>query len=328
MFQKKVLLIIGVICVIFFFTVKLNHIDNHVNEVSKGNNSFSPNNIICQIPLNPDWQVKMSDDLISFVNVITQQPFHWLSKGFQAYAFVSQDDEYVIKFFQQGRLRDRAFSEHPVEYFFSKSYRQKMAQNKDHRREIFSSSKIAFEDIPEETGILFVHLNPTQNLLHGVRLVDCLGQSYKIKPGMTSFLIQRKAQYILPTLTELMKKGDITGAKARIDQIFDLLLSLAKKHVVDSDYALIRNNNIGFIKNRCIYIDTGHITKQPDLDPKKQMDYEFRKRLRPLYDWLKVKYPELAEYYNTRRHEILTSLEREEQENLAKGTPEKVPAAQ
>lgn len=292
-----------------FVAIKIHRIDTHLRELSKGGKRFSPAHIVSEFDHNPAWDVKVSDDLYSFVNVITQQPFFWLSKGFQAYAFVSEDNEYVIKFFQQQRLRERPFLEHPFAYIFHKSFRDKCAYIKHHREEIFSSSKLVFEEIPEETGILFVHLNKTVDLLRGIRLRDSAGQSFKIKPDRVSFIIQRKAQYVLPTLTQCMKEGKVDMAKARLDQIFDLLLTLAKKGIVDSDYALIRNNNIGFTKDRAIYIDTGHITKNVNLDAKKQMEYEFRKRLRPLYDWLTIKYPELAAYFDMRKVEILASME-------------------
>jgi hypothetical protein len=315
MFQshKKWILSVVVLGLAVFFVTKLNRIDSHVREISTASNHFNPSNVMCVLDPNPKYDIQMSPDLISFVNVITQQPFKWLARGFQAYAFESQDGEYVVKFIQQHRLRDRAFSEHPIEYIFSKSYREKMAFNKEHRNEIFDSSKISFEDIPEETGMLFIHLNKTEGLLHGIRLVDCLGTAYKVKPDGACFLIQRKAKYILPTITELMRNGDIEGAKARVNQVIDLLVSLARKGVVDSDYALIRNNNIGFVKDRAVYIDTGHISKHTDLDAKKQMEYEFKRRLKPLCDWLHVKYPELAMHYEAHRGEVMLALTREQE---------------
>jgi len=296
---------------LFMVYHKTSRVDTHLKSIAHSNNPFVLANIVNKLDHNPDWEVKMSQDRISFINVITQQPFRWLAKGFQAYAFESQDGEYVLKFFQQTRLAPRAFADKPVEYLFSKSYRDKLKFLQEHRREIFTSSKISFEDIPEETGILFVHLNKTTNLLRGIRLTDCLGQSYKIKPDQTSFLVQRKAQYVLPTIEKLMKSGETEMAEARIVQLFELLLSLAKKQIVDGDYALIRNNNIGFVKDRAIYIDTGHLAKVPNLDVKKQMRHEFDVRMKPLYDWLTVKYPELAQFYDMKKNELLQSLDQE-----------------
>lgn len=300
---------LGVVAIASFFGVKLHRIDQKLDLMSTNTKRFHPSHVVCKFDHNPEWEVQAPEELITFVNVITQQPFHWLAKGFQAYAFLSQDGEYVLKFFQQQRLREKPFLEKPFEYLFSKSFREKIEFKQRHREEIFSSSKLAFEEISKETGILYVHLNKTDNLLRGIRLCDSSGQAYKLKSDQVSFILQRRAHYVLPTISDHMKKGDVVQAKARLNQIFDLLLTLAKKGIVDSDYALIRNNNIGFAKDRAIYIDTGHLAKHPDLDVKKQMDYEFKKRLRPLYDWLSINYPDLAKFYEMREKEIMQSLD-------------------
>lgn len=59
-----------------------------------------------------------------------------------------------------------------------------------------------------------------------------MGQTHKIRPDRSSFIIQRKATYIFPTITEHMENNDLKGAKARIDQIFSLLTTLAKRELL------------------------------------------------------------------------------------------------
>ena len=294
-----------------FVSIKVQQIGKRLQEIKRCERGFEPSHIVCKFPYRKDWDVNVSEDLTTFVNVITQQPFHYLAKGFQAYAFMSQDGEYVLKFFQQQRLRERPFKEEPLKYMFDKSYREKAAFKLRHKEEIFSSSKLSFEEIPEETGIIYVHLNKTDGELRGIRLYDQRGQACKIKPDSVSFIIQRRADYVIPTITALMKKGDIEGAKRRVDQIIDLLLVLARKKIADSDYALIRNNNIGFSKDRAIYIDTGHLSKNDDLNVYKRMKYEFSVRLKPLYEWMKINYPDLADYYLEKKADLLDSLEKE-----------------
>lgn len=285
--------------------LKLSKLEVTINEMSASKNPFSPANITNELESDPVIDVNASPELLAYVNVITQQPFYWLSKGFQAYAFESQDGEYVIKFFQMKRLAPASFWDHPIEYVFSNKFRRRMQDIIEHKKEILTSSKLVFEEAPEETGVIFVHMNKTDKLLHGVRIFDLTNQSYKIKPDTCCFLIQRKAKYVIPTLNELMKNDDLAGAQARINQIFTLLFTLAKKRLVDSDYALIRNNNIGFLSDKAIYIDTGHITKRPDLNVEEQMQREFNYRLKPLREWIRFKYPQLLSYYDTRKEEIM-----------------------
>jgi hypothetical protein len=295
---------------LLFILVKVNQIHHQLNvNITKHPKKFSLNQITNQFPNNPEWDVKCQPDLINYVNILSMQSFYWLGKGLQCCAFVSQDGQYVLKFFYQKRLTEKDFFDSPVKYLFNARFREKLNATPHEREEIFHSSKLAFEEFPEEAGIIYVHLNTTQGKLRGIRLYDPTGESHRVKPDITSFILQRKASYIVPTLSDLMDKGHIEIAKTRLNQIFDLLFSCAKKGFVDADNALVRNNNIGFTKDRCIYIDTGHISKKKSIDLYDHMKKEFDIRLLPLYDWLKISYPELAVYWDTRKAEIFESIQ-------------------
>ena len=257
---------------------------------------------------NTDWDVSHRPELVNYVNILTQQPFYWLSKGLQCCAFVSQDGQYVLKFFYQYKLREKSFFDEPMKYLFNKRFRYKMQSASREREDLFSSSKLAFEEFPEEAGIIYVHLNTTSGKLRGIKVYDDQGEPYRVKPDGVSFILQRKAIYVAPTIVNLMETGKVEEAHLRLNQIVDLLLTMAKKGFADNDHALIRNNNIGFVKERAIYIDTGHITKQKNLNVHERMQYEFDVRLKPLEDWLAIAFPELATYWNVRKTETLASL--------------------
>ncbi|MBS0655178.1 MAG: hypothetical protein JSR46_05335 [Verrucomicrobia bacterium] len=295
---------------IIFIGLKVNHIDKRLSDISRPASKFSYEQIKNQFPHNPEWDITYPPDIEQFINMITQQPFYFLGKGYQAVAFGSQDGEYALKFFYQDRFKKVPFWNNPLDYMFNQGFRDKMEERQKHRREIFTSSKMAYLEYPEESGMLYVHLNKTDGEIKRMKLYDNSGMMHSFKGDGTSFVVQRKAEYIQPVIKSLMKKGEVEEAKARIDQIFDLLLGMAKKGFLDSDMALIRNNNIGFVKTRAIYIDIGHITKRSNVDLEKRMNFEFNRRLMPLYGWLKYAYPELADYYNTRKVEILESLKK------------------
>lgn len=294
-----------------FIAAKVQHIDQYVATLARPGKKFSVSQIVNQFEFNPEWEVKTPPEMVEFVNMVTQQPFYWLGKGFQATAFVSQDGDYVIKFFQQTRLKPVPFLTNPGGYLFSQSFRDRMHNRESQREEIFTSSKMGYEQFPEESGILYVHLNKTEDLIKGIKLHDFTGQMHRFRGDEASFILQRKADYILPTLKKLMESGHVDEAKLRIDQIIQLLYSLAQKGFLDSDIALVRNNNIGFVKERAIYIDTGHIVKHDKVNLHERMLFEFDVRLAPLHDWLKIKYPELADYFRQRREVLLNSLPKE-----------------
>ena len=105
-----------------------------------------------------------------------------------------------------------------------------------------------------------------------------------------------------------MWRGRIAEAKERIDQIFELLLRCAKRGIVDADTALIRNNNIGFLPDKAIYIDTGKL-RVSDVSLNREHFEKDLKRLLPFYKWLAKYYPVLAEYYDLRKKQLVATYE-------------------
>lgn len=319
--MKRVIFAIGLglinlilLCVIF---VKASRVDTKIDLVARPARLFHPNNIEAAFEPRPDWEVRMSPDLDRFFYVVSQQTLYWLGRGMQAVVFETQDQKYVVKFFLLGRLRE-PISRGFFKDLFSKETPEKRQTRLHHREEIFSSSKMCFEELQDETGIVYVHLNRTQDKIKGIKLVDKYGQSHRIRGDDTSFVVQKKAVYIVPTIASLMEQNKVEKARARIDQIFALLLSLANKGFVDGDDALIRNNNIGFTSDRAIYIDTGHLFRAQDLNVAERMQYEFTVRLDPLERWLNVAYPELGEYYRQRRAQIVAQLSNPLGSNVAR----------
>ncbi len=312
--MKKKVLSVGamVLCasILVYLTVQTIRIDEKLSHIARPSRLFNPKLIESHFLPKKEWDVKITSDHNRFFYVVSQQTLRWLGRGMQAVVFETQDEKYVVKFFQLGRLKEDD-SHGVIKSIVSGDSKEKRQERLTHREEIFSSSKMCFEELQDETGIVYVHLNRTKDKIHGVKLVDKNGQSHRIRGDNASFVVQRKAQLLVPTIIAHMESGCLDLAKARIDQILDLLLSMAKKGFVDGDDALIRNNNLGLTENRAIYIDTGHLFRAHNLDVAERMRYEFQIRLDPLEKWLNVMYPELGLYYRSRREEIMATLAQE-----------------
>lgn len=309
--------LLGITCVglLGYLVTQTMQIDEKISEMARPAKLFNPSVIESQIPHRTDWEVKITPDHDSFFYTVSQQPLYWLGRGMQVVVFQTQDEKYVVKFFQMARLKDP--SSHGFwKSLFSKETKEHANDRISHREEIFKSSKVCFEELSEETGIVYVHLNRTENKLFGIKLIDKFGQSHRIRGDNASFVVQKRGTYIIPTISKLMDAGEPWAAQMRVDQIMDLLLSVARKGYVDTDDALIRNNNLGFTEDRAIYIDTGHLTKAENLDVLGRMRYEFQVRLDPLQKWLNVAYPQLGAYYKMRRETLLTMLTQEKDLSL------------
>jgi hypothetical protein len=311
---KKFVYLSGLACglgILITLLVQSFRVEGKLAHIARPSRLFNPSMIISHSSPKKEWDVKLSKSHDQLVSIVCQQRLQWLGRGMQAVVFETQDQKYVVKFFQLGRLRE----DQPrglVKTLLSGESKEKRQERLTHRQEIFSSSKMCFEELQEETGIVYVHLNRTKNKVRWVKLVDKNGQSHRVRGDETSFVIQRKARLLVPTMMAHMEAGDVARAKARIDQVFDLLLSLAKKGFADCDDALIRNNNIGLTEDRAIYIDTGHLFHAQNLDVSERMRYEFQVRLDPFERWLNVMYPDLGAYYRSRREEIMAALVREQ----------------
>lgn len=251
-------------------------------------------------PDDPRWDIAVTPEQVKLANEILNQPFSYLGHGFQCYAFVSQDDKYVLKFIRQQRLQPNIFFQWLPDFL----KKEKVEQGKKRADYLFRSLKVAFEDVPEETGLLFVHLNKTKDLFPAITLYDKAHNRYEVALDDHEFVLQKKALPIKPTIQQLMQEGKVDEAKLRVDQIFTLLETCAKKGIADLDNQLIRKNNLGFLPDRCIYIDIGKITRKASIKGKERFQKDLE-RLQPLYEWLQQNYPELASHFQETQNRVL-----------------------
>lgn len=255
----------------------------------------------------PCWNVTVAPEKIREINDIFSQHFYFLGQGRQCTAYVSYDGQYVLKFLLQKPLVVKPrFLElpdiFPVTLF--KKYKVHMRQKR--KQDLFYAFMISYHIAPEQTGMMYVHLNSTDNIFHKPLIVDTNENPVYIDPDVTQFIIQRRARHIKPVIIDLMREGRVAQAKERVSQVLLLLYEAAQKGIVDADPGLIRNNNIGFLENRAIYVDTGKLRLKKDRLLKKDFVKDL-KRLEPFNRWLQAYYPELAEHYAEKRQTLIAS---------------------
>jgi len=251
------------------------------------------------------YEISVKEVDIQQVNAILQQPFYYLGHGFQCYAFLSGDGEYVLKFFRFQRMRLPEWSYSFSSFPFVKGYiAEKEEEFRVRKEDIFGGIKVGFEAAAEETGTLFVHLNKTKGLHPITTIYDKLGQSYKLSMDQMEFMVQKRASHIQPILRELMAQDRAEEAKKRLDQILELMVGCSKKGVKDTDNALIRKNNLGFLKDKAIYIDSGKFVFRDDIKTKEGFQKDLV-RLQPLQRWLDQNYPELGIHFSKKKKQVI-----------------------
>lgn len=228
------------------------------------------------------------------------QAYYYSGKGYLSYAFTSKDGQFLLRFLRRQRLGDPSIW-----------LQKEKAKKRQERRELlFTSYKIACDILSEETGLLFLQLQKSQTILPQTTLFDTQKRAYSVDLNQVAFLLQRKAQDAKTTIEALMNEKRVDEAKKRLVQIFALLQSTTQKGVLHTSGLTSSRLNVGFTKNRAIYIDCAKL----------QMDSEstgkalFIKNLRPLKTlnrWLMLHYPELSIYYQSLCKETLSTFDKE-----------------
>lgn len=255
---------------------------------------FTTENIVFHPLSDSRWEIRtLFDEEQELVDSILAQKFTYLGKGCQSYVFLSEDGNYVIKFFKYQRFKVspiiKTLSFLPV---VNEYYLKKVEKKKNKLENLYSSWKIAFEELQPETGLLFVHLNQTTHLNKTLTIYDKLGIKHHLNLDRTEFLIQKRASMLCSHIDGLMELGKIRESKEFLTKIIALILSEYRRGYADNDHALMQNT--GVLEGNPIHIDVGQFVKDeqaknPDFYKQELFNktYKFRK-------WLQKKYPELA----------------------------------
>ncbi len=266
---------------------------------------FTLGNIRSDFPFQPQWEVRplMASEEAEFSKALNQ-PYTYLGKGCQSYVFASEDGEYVVKFFKYQRYRLQSWLAYFPPMPAIKKYRQEKIENKWNKLDGFVRSwKVAFENLKEETGLLFVHLNKTSHLHHQLIIFDKIGLQYTVDLDQMDFCIQRRASMLCDILLEFKKKDDLAGAQQLIHQLLSVILSEYSRGLADNDHALMQNT--GVAQGKPVHIDVGQFVfneavRQPAVFHQELFTKTFKFKV-----WLGESYPELKEYLEVELRQII-----------------------
>jgi hypothetical protein len=262
-------------------------------------------NITSEFAYQPQWEVRplLASEQEELSKAL-EQPYFYLGKGCQSYVFASQDGQYVIKFFKYQRYRLQSWLAYFPPLPAVVKYRQEKLDKKWTKLDGFVKSwKVAFENLKEETGLLFVHLNKTTNMGRQVTLYDKIGQQHHVDLDHMEFCIQRKARLLCETLMDFKTLGDLAAGRVLLHQLLSLILSEYSRGLADNDHALMQNT--GVAQGRPVHIDVGQFVfndavKEPTVFHQELFTKTYKFKL-----WLRDHYPELADYLEAELRQII-----------------------
>lgn len=259
---------------------------------------FSLGNIVSDRGFDPRFETHpLDEEGQKQLETLLKQRFKYLGKGCQSYVFESEDGQYVLKFFKFQRFRpQRGF-----DYFgfipAAERYRlQKIEKKRGKLEKLYRSWQIAYEELPEEAGIIYVHLNPTDHIQGKLVIIDKVGLKHVLDPNRMEFLVQRKATMLCPTLDRLMRQGHEDEAKALLTRLLGQIVDEYQRGLADHDHALMQNT--GVYAGAPFHIDVGQFAYEETMkDPLVYKGELFNKTYK-FRSWLQRRHPGLSRHFD------------------------------
>ena len=253
---------------------------------------FALSKITSDMPYHKEFEtLPLASAELDSIRSILGQPFHYLGKGAQCYAFVSADDKYVLKFFRLQHLRP---SQWLVKMPLLESYKQeKMKAKFEDLSRDFISYKIAYEQLKEQTGLIYVHLNKTDLLHQKITLFDKIRIKHSIDMDSMEFLLQKKADLFYPAVKEMLALGKKAEIKECVKELIYFLAYRSSLGIYDKDPDI--NTNFGICEGKTLQIDVGRYRLDPTRkDPSLYID-DITRVTDNLRQWLEAEDPELSD---------------------------------
>ena len=240
-----------------------------------------------------------SNDSLQNLVSITHQPFRYLKKGSQAYAFLSDDGRYILKLFKLHHMQPADWLlKIPVPGAVGR-YRDDLVRRRTYRIELtLNSYKIAAKTLLQECGLLYAQVLPSHEFNLPVTIIDAIGRRYTIDVSQYGFAIQKRAELVIPSFERWISQGDISSARQAIDSLVALIATRSSKGIQDTDPDL--HKNAGLIGTTAVLIDIGSFFANPAIKQPSEMQRDMNKVFSRFSEWLSVHSPVLHSHLQHR----------------------------
>lgn len=259
----------------------------------KATDGFALVRITNPLPIDKEFYPPL---LSSKVLKILSQPFYYLSCGGQAYVFASEDGQYVIKFLKFHHKRIPIWMQKlPLPKGLNLCRLSKIAKKEFRLKRNLRSYVIAYDHFKEESGIIYHHLEKTNEIQHDIVFFDKLGYRYVVNLDNYAFVIQKRGLSTYYMINKLMKEGKQQEAKEKLSQLLALSVKRCKKGIGDRDFKF--KSNLGFIDNTASQIDLGSLSLDERQTHPDFYKTEINHSAKQLLSWLKKEHPVLVEHF-------------------------------
>lgn len=257
----------------------------------KANDGFSIRAIKSTIRNQAIASQPLSNVQLEHIHAIMAQPYHYLGKGCQFYVFESADKKHILKFFKHKHLRTyEEFESWTLPAFIKTKIVQKNAQKNTYIAKIFESCQLAYEYLPQYTGLEHIHLRTSQELQQQVSIIDQLGIIHQINIDDYEYLLQKRAIAAKDYIQSVA--GDSVKIQTMLNQLAQAFIARASKGIIDEDKASVQN--LGYLEEeqQWIFTDCGSLGQNPQACLIEYQRNELHQRFNSLKIWAQAKHPE------------------------------------
>ena len=276
------------------------------------------------LPHNPEWEVPpLAEKELSNISTLLNQPYRLIGYGSECFAFESQDGTTIIKlyilslgrymYFKRGLLVEDhqelagSISRHPLLSLpLAGKYdvwRKKVLGLREYRlNRTFISTCLAFKELKEETGLIYVHLNDTDSFKNRLKITDKLGIAYEIDLDKAKFSIQKKATPLKKYLKRSINTGNSQAIKDCLDSFLQFIVKRCEKGYSDRDILM---QNFGMLNDQLIEIDVGSFSHMSSSQKNRALKKELFFATRELHKWLEEHAPAYCVYLNEQTEILL-----------------------
>jgi len=253
---------------------------------------FSPDKITSHLAYKETWvtesMTQKQRELL--VETIFPQTYYYLATGNQCYAFISEDGQYVMKFFKMQHLFPKGWLHNFPFSLLQHLGFEEDADSQVFSERIFSSYKDAYEALREETGLIYLHLNKTREFKSNISLIDKEGRKYTIDLDSVEFIVQKKATRIYEHLDQLRTRHQREELREAIRSFLQLIATRCERGFVDQSLSI--RNNFGYIGNTAIQFGCATLTRDSSMNFPSNFRQAVLEAADRLGDWARTKCPE------------------------------------
>ncbi len=221
----------------------------------KATAGFTVARITSNLVFNPAWEIE--PEKYRKVESLIKQKFYFLDHGGQSWVFISEDGQYVAKFFKFRFTWYDLFKNLWLPTFLE-PYRPHLTSKQLSKREgLLGGYALAYARLREEALLEAVFLNGKDKGQAMMQIVDKLGSCHTISLHNKPFILQRTAVPLVKHLAPLMKEGRTQEAKDAICSALNLIAQRCEQGIIDEDHRLYCN--LGFIGKQAVYLDAGSL---------------------------------------------------------------------